>query len=216
MSLIKRCLAVAVVVCLLLTMSSCGAEPTYVDMTIDRNDMNLFFATGPEVYTLERLAREADVVVLADVNGIVIGEEGYDVTELNVRELWKGEIDEVFLVSEDGGVNVYPYSSYEELPPNDTTREQTPSGEPLMRRGNRVVLFLGKSDDPPYYYVCGGTAGKFFYDEDGTYHNCLTYSENYEALQNGEASAVAVDHLSLDEMAPKTKRELKRIVKDAL
>ena len=203
------CLMIA---CLFLT--SCGETVTYVDMSITRSAASLLYQ-DVAANTLTDLCEQADVVVMADVDGIFVrdAEVGLTYTQLTVREVWKGDTEKQIYTGE-GFVQML-----DETDPNLSTAEVTPCGEPLMRQGNRVILFLAEDSVEglsPYYTVLGG--GKFFYDQDGTYHNALMYSPNFDEYrqqyENGETLVADAPHLDFADMTPKTAQELKTLVRD--
>ncbi len=200
--------------CLFLT--ACGETATYVDMSITRRAASLLYQDATE-NTLTDLCEQADAVVMADVDGIFVrdAEIGLTYTQLTVREVWKGDTAKQIYLGE-GFVQMI-----DETDPNRSTAEVTPGGEPLMRQGNRVILFLAEDSAEglsPYYTVLGG--GKFFYDQDGTYHNALMYSPNFEEYrqryERGEELIVDAPHLDFADMIPKTAREFKKFVRDCV
>lgn len=157
--------------------------------------------------TFAQLADEADVILCADVTRtelIPSGETAYTShATVRVREVLKGDVrmDKSYVVKDSGSVNMkgrgFLSCGFAAL-------------GPLMEEGNRVVLFLkdgtGSANDP--FRIHEPTAGKFYLDADGKYHNAVLYS-----TYKGEGERYQESELS--DLKPKTLDEIKTLINEA-
>lgn len=158
-------------------------------------------------YTYAQLAENADTVIVADVNDILLEHaEEYDETVFNyfakvsVREVIKGNVavnDSLYVI--DNGL-VCPERSF----------TATYSGGPLMERGNRVLLFIKQhntntlENGESFYTFLSVFLGAFYLDEDGKYHEVSCYSD--QKPEAGLRPEKLVDY------EPKTLEEIKELI----
>lgn len=204
----KRTVALFLTV-VLLGLTACGdVTPSYVDLSIERSYAEPSW-TGKS-YTWESLSDKATFIIEADVIGYEYGQAyGYDATNfttLAVRTSLKGDLKGNILVRD----TAWLYLPSEDSPdPASVLSERSLCGEPMMRAGHRVVLFLEPTDivlsdgREVYAPVDGAATAKFFFDEDGTYHNALLYSDAYTADTQMPV---------LDDMTPKTPEEIRTAI----
>ena len=158
-------------------------------------------------YDYAELAKTAQVIVVADVLGVVLEQaSGYDETvfcsfaRVSVCEVLKGDIasKDIIYVCDNGFSCV------------DPTMVLTYSGGPLMEKGNRVMLFLRYEEGnemengKKFYTFLSPFLGPFFYDEDSQYHEVLCYSD-----VGTERDLFPV---KLTDYEPKTLEEIKQLI----
>ena len=181
--------AVCVVLCLF---AACSSATLYVDPQIERHTVEAEWVNVS--YTLEELSAMATAVVQADVLEVRCDENGYSLATLCVRASVKGDLSGEIVVRD----TAWPY---------EASAERSWCGEPMMRPGHRVILYLTESDTTGVYTPIGNlAAAKFFLDADNTYHNALLYSACYneQAAQSGDPRIP-----DLTDMTPKTFEELR-------
>ena len=133
-----------------------------------------FFSSADFSHDLQDLFDEADAIIL----GIVVGDdvqyrnEGSELenalSDVKVKEVWKGDLkdDDIITIHETGWRL-------------DNDQSLSIGGEPILRTGMRVILFLTS----PYgkeRWIVNSFQGKFFIDEKGIVHSYQYYSSIYE------------------------------------
>lgn len=188
----KAVCGIGAVLCLF---AACSSAPLYVDRQVERHTVEAEWVNVS--YTLEELSAMATAVVQADVLEVCCDENGYSLATLCVRESAKGELSGEIVVRD----TAWPY---------EASAERSWCGEPMMRSGHRVILYLTESDTAGVYTPIGNLAtAKFFLDADNTYHNALLYSVCYneQAAQSGDPRIP-----DLTDMTPKTFEELRAFI----
>ena len=186
---------------LLLCLTACDPQtPVFVDLSVERSCAEPTW-TG-KTYTWDSLIEQATYIVEADVTGTQRDADEQELTLLTVCSSLKGDLKGEILVRDTVWL--------------DGATERSLCGEPMMREGHRVVLFLERTDTVSsdgrdvYAPVDGAAVAKFFYDADGAYHNALSYSAVYRTdIENKGGTQMPV----LDDMTPKTLTQLRSLIK---
>ncbi len=175
---------------------SCAAAPTAVDTTIPRSVIETDWVGGIS-YSWDSLSAASTYIVEADVVAVddstAYGLATLAIAKLSVRESLKGDLTGDVLVQDTGLL--------------EGDGERTLSGAPLMREGHRVLLFLEETDmvtadgEAVYRLISGLPLAKFFYDEDGRYHNALSYSKDVSEVTP-----------MFGDQQPRTLREIKKLI----
>lgn len=155
--------------------------------------------------TFAQLADEADAIICADVTRVQPVSGGsnwyYSHATVKVREVLKGDVavGESYIVRDSGGIN-----TGEEVFVSCGGSVQY---GPLMERHNRVVLFLkgGSGSDEDPFTIHTPTAGKFYLDDDGKYHNAVLY-----CVYKGDDDRWQDSDLA--DLKPKTLEEIKTLI----
>ncbi len=154
------------------------------------------------------LAKRSQVVVCADVLQEYREEtdKGYLVyAKIKVRETLKGDVQagDTLLVEDTAGGRKDEHGQYQIV---------TLYGDPLLKKGNRVLLFLLKSQEPhksengQVSYALFGSVGKFFYNADGKYHWSMLYNEKYPKDYKPS--------MMLWDPEPKSLKEIRELIRD--
>ena len=176
-------------------------------------DMNMFAKVSsgnsmwgePEYLTYKDLANKSDIVVVADVVKTIKPTDPTSDTRLEpyatvlVQDVIKGDVqkNENLFIRDNGYIFI-----------DEITKEEIGafsfSGGPIMKKGNRVLLFLVKSDTlygrQEFYEIADMNIGAFFYDTDGCFRAAAYYS-----LPNLWGTM-------LDDYTPKSIEEIKMLI----
>ncbi|MBQ4617798.1 MAG: hypothetical protein IJB27_05430 [Clostridia bacterium] len=213
-------LRMAVVLLLCVCLTACTAQPSgpvAVDETVERIGGQLGCGGSGQVYTYEELVAASQMIVVADVMETT-RDDGFVKAICRPAEVLKGHVGEEFAVCDSGGFRTADYEAAGS--PSDLNvmrREYTFVGEPLMRSGNRVLLFMvdkGKVSENGlrYFELAIGPASKFFFDpEDDVYRNSLLYGEIYVEYANANHPWNFVENV-LSDMEPKTLEDIKSCI----
>ena len=154
------------------------------------------------------LARDADAIVCADVvqEYREETEKGYLIyAKIKVRETLKGDVQagDTLLVEDTAGGRKDEQGQYQIV---------SLYGDPLLEKGNRVLLFLLKlqelheSENGQVSYALFGSVGKFFYDADGKYH--------WSMLYNGKYPKDYKPSMMMWDPEPKSLKEIRELIRD--
>ncbi len=207
----------ACLLALFLCLTACtsqNTDPIAVDETIERHSLSFANATS-KTYDYDALAFRSNAVVVADVKRMTNADQGFVMTVCQTKEILKGHVAEEFVVRDSGGFRAQDYQDHGSPEDPSVIRvEWTFAEEPLMRSGNRVLLFLVDNgcvtqSGTRYYELAIGPASKFFFDPaDNRYHNALLYSGIYREFLAQAPSWAFTEH-TLTDMTPKTLDEIK-------
>lgn len=205
---------------LFLCLTACAIqsdEPIAVDETITRHHLQ-FANADSKVYDYSTLASCSDVVVVADIQQMTNADRGFVMPVCKTVEILKGTIAEEFVVCDSGVFRAQDYQAHGSPEDPGVIRDEwTMSSEPLMRNGNRVLLFLvdnGKTNEngKAYFELAIGPASKFFFDPaDDRYHNALLYSKTFQEHITLADASLYYNH-SLTDMTPKSLEEFKTLI----
>ncbi len=213
-NIIKKICFITLVGILLLSLSSCDRGIVYPQIQTNSSHAVLD-PYDPEPVTFDELFDRAVLVVCADVTDVtadtaLLGADvrQTDCAQLRVQEVLKGDVrkgDRLWVQD-----SFYQREIRDESGTGIETLDNGWSGEPLMKKGNRVVVFLEKADvttvDGKTCYVVAPYA-KYYLDRDGLYHCSLLYSSFF---LNYFYSADDVDGIGVvpTDLVPKTLAEL--------
>ncbi len=144
-----------------------------------------------KIYGIPGLTNASSLVVCADVSmtRTIVEEDGKRafLATVTVRECLKGEHaagDTLTIV--DNGVRY------------DDGSSATYCGGPLMREGNRVLLFLNDSDEWfGAYEITTGVSGKFYLTRAGGYVNSMCYAAEYDYFDDSWEQRSRINFTSL-------------------
>lgn len=154
------------------------------------------------------LAKQSNVIVCADVvqNYREETDKGYLVyAKIKVRDVLEGDVQkgDMLLVEDTAGGRKDDDGQYQIV---------TLYGDPLLEKGNRVLLFLYTPVEPhtssngEVTYAVFGSVGKFFYDTDRRYHWSMLYNERYPDEYKPS--------MMLWDPEPKTLKEIQKLIVD--
>lgn len=217
--MVKRVVSFLCVCVMLLSFVGCKDEVVYPQLQTSTSHA-VFDKTDPEPVTFEDLKAEHELVICADVvktapDTEVLGSDGnsYECAQLKVREVLKGDASAGDLLWVKDTAN-----RYQRTDENGSTVmfENGWSGEPLMKAGNRVVLFLNTAEEQTTEgEACYTTApyAKYFLDHDGLYHCSLLYSSFFINCFYYEDDVDGVGVVPTD-LVPKTLNELRELMSE--
>lgn len=216
----KRTISFLCVCVLLLTFVGCGDKVVYPEFQT-RTAHAVQDKFDPEPVTFDDLKQQFALVVCADVVATAPDIEVLDrdsnrneCAQLEVREVLKGnaQVGDLLWTQDTSNRRVETDSFGNAL----DVFENGWSGEPLMKEGNRVVVFLNPIEDKTIEgEVCYTTApyAKYFLDHDGLYHCSLLYSAFFINCFYYEDDADGVGVVPTD-LVPKTLDELKELMSE--
>ncbi len=216
----KRIVCFLCACALLFSFVGCGDKVVYPAFQTDTAHASLT-KYDPAPITFDDLKKEFSLVICADVEATapdteVLGSDGNrrECVLLKVREVLKGDaqVGDLLWVQDTFNRRVKTDSFGNVL----DVFENGWSGEPLMKEGNRVVVFLNPNEKKTIDGdVCYSTApyAKFFLDHDGLYHCSLLYSAFFINCFYYEDDTDGVGYVPTD-LVPKTLDELRELVSE--
>lgn len=215
----KKSIALLLIGTLLLSFTACGDKVVYPAFQTSTAHA-VVDTINPDFVTFSDLQEEFLLVICADVVKTAPDTEvlGRDVNrsecaQLKVCETLKGDVQagEYLWVQDTSNRRIETDSFGNVL----NVRDNGWSGEPLMKEGNRVVVYLNPINEKTVDgEVCCSTApyAKYFLDHDGLYHCSLLYSAFFINSFYGDESGGCVGTVPTD-LVPKTLDELRESVK---